>query len=122
MPVRETAGCTRGMRNGSAGCFRRGLACAAAVVMICAVGAALLRLAALVVFSFSSPAWVAVVMLVAVAVLNWPRRADTCYGEAPVRPEDRHGVQRPGPARTWPGPAGRPWYPAHHLPSCRVPR
>jgi membrane protein YdbS with pleckstrin-like domain len=52
---------------------QRGLFCAAAAVMICATGAALLQLAVMI-LSFSSPVAITVITLVAVVVLNSLRR------------------------------------------------
>ena len=50
-----------------------GLFCAAATVMICAIGAALLQLAVLI-LSFSSPVASTVITMVAVVLLNSARR------------------------------------------------
>jgi hypothetical protein len=52
---------------------QRGLFCAAAAVMICAIGAALLQLAVLI-LSFSSPVAIIVITLLAVVLLNSVRR------------------------------------------------
>jgi len=52
---------------------QRGLFCAAAAVMICAIGAALLQLAVLI-LSFSSPVAIIVITLLAVVPLNSVRR------------------------------------------------
>jgi hypothetical protein len=53
--------------------FQRGLFCAAAAVMICAIGAALLQLAVLI-LSFSSPVAITVITVVALVLLNSARR------------------------------------------------
>ena len=53
--------------------FQRGLFCAAAAVMVCAIGMALVQLAVLI-LSFSSPVAIAVATLAAVVVLNSLRR------------------------------------------------
>ena len=53
--------------------MQRGMFCAAAAVMVCAIGAALLQLAALIV-SFSSPVAITVITLVALLLLNSLRR------------------------------------------------
>jgi hypothetical protein len=52
---------------------QRGLFCAAAAVMICAIGVALLQLAVLI-LSFSSPVAIIVITLLAVVLLNSVRR------------------------------------------------
>jgi membrane protein implicated in regulation of membrane protease activity len=53
--------------------LQRGLFCAAAAVMVCAIGAALLQLAVLI-LGFSSPVAITVIILVAVILLNSLRR------------------------------------------------
>ena len=53
--------------------FQRGLFCAAAAVMVCAIGMALVQLAVLI-LSFSSPVAIAVITSVAVVALNSVRR------------------------------------------------
>jgi membrane protein implicated in regulation of membrane protease activity len=53
--------------------LQRGLFCAAAAVMACAVGAALLQLAVLI-LGFSSPVAITVITLVALVLLNSLRR------------------------------------------------
>jgi hypothetical protein len=52
---------------------QRALACVAATVMICAVGAALLQLVAQI-LSFPTPVAVIAITLMAAAMLNWLRR------------------------------------------------
>ncbi len=52
---------------------QRGLFCAAAAVMICAIGAVLIQLAVLI-LSFCSPVAITVITLVAVVLLNSARR------------------------------------------------
>ncbi len=72
--------------------LQRGLVCAAAAVMVCAIGAALLQLAVLI-FSFSSPLAITVITLVTVAGLNSLRRrirtARHRFG-----PRNPHGIHR----------------------------
>jgi len=53
--------------------LQRVLFCAAAAVMVCAIGAALLQFA-LMILSFSSPVAITVITLVAVVMLNSLRR------------------------------------------------
>lgn len=53
--------------------LQRGLFCAAAAVMVCAIGAALLQLAVMI-LSFSSPVAITVIALVSVVLLNSLRR------------------------------------------------
>jgi membrane protein implicated in regulation of membrane protease activity len=53
--------------------FQRGLFCAAAAVMVCAIGAALLQLAVLI-LSFSSPVAITVIIVVAIVLLHSLRR------------------------------------------------
>ena len=53
--------------------LQRGLFCAAAAVMVCAIGAALLQLAVMI-LSFSSPVAITVIALVALVLLNSLRR------------------------------------------------
>ena len=72
--------------------LQRGLFCAAAAVIVCAVGAALLQLA-IMILSFSSPIAITVITLVAVILLNSLRRriraARHRYG-----PRHPHGIHR----------------------------
>lgn len=53
--------------------LQRGLFCAAAIIMVCAIGAALFQFAVLI-LSLSSPVAVTVITLVAVVLLNSLRR------------------------------------------------
>lgn len=53
--------------------FQRGLFCAAAAVMVCAIGAAVLQLAVLI-LGMSSPVAITVIILVALVLLNSLRR------------------------------------------------
>ena len=66
--------------------LQRGLFCAAAAVMVCAIGAALLQLAILI-LGFSSPVAITVITLVAVILLNSLRRR--------VRAKHRFGPRNP---------------------------
>jgi membrane protein implicated in regulation of membrane protease activity len=72
--------------------LRRGLFCAAATVMVCAICAALVQLAVLV-LSFSSPVAITVIALAAVILLNSLRRrirgAKHRFG-----PRNPHGIHR----------------------------
>ena len=52
---------------------QRGLFCAASAVIVCAIGAALLQLAVMI-LSFSSPVAITVITLMAVVLLNSLRR------------------------------------------------
>jgi hypothetical protein len=53
--------------------LQRGLFCAAAAVMVCAIGAALLQLAVMI-LSFSSPIAITAITLVGIVLLNSLRR------------------------------------------------
>ena len=53
--------------------LQRGLFCAAATVIVCAIGAALLQFAVMI-LSFSSPVAITVITLVGVVLLNSLRR------------------------------------------------
>jgi membrane protein YdbS with pleckstrin-like domain len=53
--------------------LQRGLFCAAAAVIVCAIGAALLQLAVMI-LSFSSPVAITAITLMTVVVLNSLRR------------------------------------------------
>ncbi len=72
---------------------RRGLAYAAATVMIFAVCAAVLRLAAQI-FSFSSPVRITVLALIAAALLFWLRRRVRTRTRHRYGPRHPHTVQR----------------------------
>jgi hypothetical protein len=71
--------------------LQRGLFCAAAAVMVCAIGAALLQLAVLI-LSFSSPVAITVITLAAVVVLNSLRRRTRAarHRFGPRNPHDIH--------------------------------
>ena len=76
--IRENAKAARltglaSLRATVSGVVRRAMACAAAAVMICAVGAALLQLVAQM-LSFSAPIAVTGITVVAAALLNSLRR------------------------------------------------
>jgi hypothetical protein len=76
--IRENAKATwptgiAGLRAKACEMAKRGMAYAAATVMICAVGAALLQLVAQI-LSFSTPIAVPVITLIAAALLNSLRR------------------------------------------------
>jgi membrane protein YdbS with pleckstrin-like domain len=70
--------------------LQRGLFCAAAAVMVCAIGAALLQLAVLI-LSFSSPVAITVIILAAVVVLNSLRRRIRARKHR-FSPRNPHGV------------------------------
>jgi len=53
--------------------LQRGLFCAAATIIVCAIGAALLQLAVMI-LSFSSPIAITVITVMAVVLLNSLRR------------------------------------------------
>ena len=72
--------------------LQRGLFCAAAAVMVCAIGAALLQLAVMI-LSFSSPIAITVIAcLVAVVLLNSLRRRvrGAKHRFAPRKPHSIH--------------------------------
>jgi hypothetical protein len=62
-----------GVRAKACGLGQRGVAYVAATVMVCAVGAALLRLVAQI-LSFPTPVAATAITLIAAAMLNWLRR------------------------------------------------
>jgi len=72
--------------------FQRGLFCAAAAVIVCAVGAALLQLA-IMILSFSSPIAITVITLVAVILLNSLRRRIRAVRHR-FGPRNPHGIHR----------------------------
>jgi hypothetical protein len=72
--------------------LQRGFFCAAAAVMICAIGAALLQLAILI-LGLSSPAAITVIILVAVALLNSLRRRLRASRHR-FGPRSPHGIHR----------------------------
>lgn len=73
--------------------LQRGLACAAATVMISAIGMALFQLAILV-LGFSSPVAVTVITLVAAALLNSLRRRIRATTRHRLGPRKAHSVHR----------------------------
>ena len=72
--------------------FQRGLFCAAAAVIVCAVGAALLQLA-IMILSFSSPIAITVITLVAMILLNSLRRRIRAARHR-FGPRNPHGIHR----------------------------
>jgi len=72
--------------------LQRGLFCAAAAVIVCAVGAALLQLA-IMILSFSSPIAITVITLVAVILLNSLRRRIRAVRHR-FGPRNPHGIHR----------------------------
>lgn len=71
----------------------RGLFCAAAAVMVCAVGAALLQLAILV-FNFSAPLAVTAITLMAVILLRALRRRMRASTRNRFGSRNPHGLHR----------------------------
>jgi ABC-type nickel/cobalt efflux system permease component RcnA len=71
----------------------RGLFCAAAAVMVCAIGAALLQLAILI-LSFSAPLAITAITLVAVVVLRSLRRRMRASSRNRFGPRNPHGIHR----------------------------
>ena len=74
---------------------QRGLFCAAAAVIACAIGAALLQLAVMI-LSFSSPIAITMIILVAVILLNSLRRRIRAarHRFGPRSPRNPHGIHR----------------------------
>jgi len=74
---------------------QRGLFCAATTVIVCAIGAALLQLAVMI-LSFSSPIAITVITLMAVVLLNsLRRRIRAARGRFdPRSPRNPHGIHR----------------------------
>jgi hypothetical protein len=74
---------------------QRGLFCAAAAVIVCAIGAALLQLAVMI-LSFSSPIAITVIILVALVLLNSLRRRIRAVRHrfGPRSPRNPHGIHR----------------------------
>jgi hypothetical protein len=74
---------------------QRGLFYAAAAVIVCAIGAAMLQLAVMI-LSFSSPIAITVIILVAVVLLNSiRRRMRAVRGRFALRsPRNPHGIHR----------------------------
>jgi len=73
--------------------LQRGLFCAAATVMVCAIGAALLQLAFLI-FSVSSPIAITAVIMVAVVLLHSLRRRIRATARHRFAPRDPHSIHR----------------------------
>jgi membrane protein implicated in regulation of membrane protease activity len=75
--------------------LQRGLFCAAAAVMVCAIGAALLQLAVMI-LSFSSPVAITVITLMTVVLLNSLRRRirATRHRFGPRSPRNSHSIHR----------------------------
>ena len=73
--------------------LQRGLAYAAATVMICAICAALFQLAILI-LSFSSPVAVTVITLVTLLLLNSLRRRMRAATKHRFGPRHPHSIQR----------------------------
>ena len=72
--------------------LQRGLFCAAAAVIVCAIGAALLQLA-IMSLSVSSPIAITVITLVAVILLNSLRRRIRAVRHR-FGPRNPHGIHR----------------------------
>jgi len=75
--------------------LQRGLFCAAAAVMVCAIGAALLQLAFMI-LSFSSPVAITVITVMTVVLLNSLRRRirATRHRFGPRSPRNPHSIHR----------------------------
>ena len=73
--------------------LQRGLFCAAAAVMACAIGAAVLQLAVLI-LGMSSPVAITVITLVALAGLNSLRRRLRAATRHRFGPRNPHGIHR----------------------------
>lgn len=73
--------------------LQRGLFCAGAAVMACAIGAALLQLAVLV-LSFSSPVAITAFTLVALVGLNSLRRRVRAAARHRLGHRNPHGIHR----------------------------
>lgn len=73
--------------------LQRGLFCAAATVMVCAIGAALLQLAVLI-FSVSSPLAITAVILVALVLLHSLRRRMRATARHRFGPRNPHSIHR----------------------------
>ena len=71
----------------------RGLFCAAAAVMVCAIGAALLQLAILV-FSFSAPVAITAITVMTVVLLRSLRRRIRASSRNRFGPRNPHGIHR----------------------------
>jgi membrane protein implicated in regulation of membrane protease activity len=73
--------------------LQRGLFCAAAAVMVCAIGAAVLQLAVLI-FGMSSPVAITVITLVTLVLLNSLRRRIRPTTRHRFGPRNPHGLHR----------------------------
>jgi hypothetical protein len=73
--------------------LQRGFFCAAAAVMICGIGAALLQLAVLI-LGLSSPVAITVIILVALVLLNSLRRRLRASARHRFGPRNPHGIHR----------------------------
>lgn len=73
--------------------MQRGMFCTAAAVMVCAIGAALVQLAVLI-LSFSSPVAIIVITPVAVVLLNSLRRRIRATTRHRFGPRNPHGIHR----------------------------
>jgi membrane protein implicated in regulation of membrane protease activity len=73
--------------------LQRGLACAAATVMISAIGMALFQVAVLI-LAFSSPVAITVITLVAIVLLNSLRRRIRAMTGHRLGPHKPHSVHR----------------------------
>jgi membrane protein implicated in regulation of membrane protease activity len=73
--------------------FQRGLFCAAAAIMVCAIGAAVLQLAVLI-LGMSSPVAITVMVLVAVVLLNSLRRRMRATAKHRYGPRNPHSLHR----------------------------
>jgi membrane protein implicated in regulation of membrane protease activity len=73
--------------------LQRGLFCAAAAVVVCAIGAAALQLAVLI-LGMSSPVAITVITPVAVVLLNSLRRRIRATAKHRFGPRNPHGLHR----------------------------
>lgn len=72
---------------------QRGLFCAAAVVMVCAIGVAVLQLAVMI-LGMSSPVAITVIALVALGLLNSLRRRLRAATRHRFGPRNPHSIHR----------------------------
>jgi membrane protein implicated in regulation of membrane protease activity len=73
--------------------LQRGLFCAAAAIMVCAIGAALLQLAILI-FSVSYPLAITAAILVALVLLHSLRRRIRATARHRFGPRNPHSIHR----------------------------
>jgi len=73
--------------------LQRGLFCAAAAVMVCAIGVAVLQLAVLI-LGMSSPVAITVIILVSVVLLNSLRRRVRAIAKHRFGPRNPHSIHR----------------------------